>query len=89
MVADIAGVFGLFSSTIASAFSTPWNLFAYDEETQASIAYDGISLTAVDYDFASMLPANESRNRIGEASDAFGRIAEFLAADGTVVGVKP
>jgi hypothetical protein len=78
----LLAVFGLLLPTVASAFSTPRNLFAYDEQTQASIAYDGNSLTAFDYDFASTLSANESANRIRDEGGVFAQFAKFLAAKG-------
>src|SRR5438309_1441453 len=78
----LLAVFGLLSPTLASAFSSSWNSFAYDEQNQASMAYDGFSLSTFNYDSAAVCVADEKEIQTEGDGSVFVGFAKFLAAEG-------
>ncbi len=77
----LLAVFGLLLPTVASAFSSARNLFAYDEQNQASMTYDGCSLSAFAYDSAAVCVADKKEiQTVGDAG-LFAHFAEFAAKE--------
>ena len=73
-------MFGPLSPINASAFLRNQNLFAYDEQNQARLTYDGDSQSVYNYDAATVPVADEKEDRIVVASGFFAKFSEFLAA---------
>lgn len=82
----VLAVVGLLLATVASAFSSAANLFAHEEQNQASIAYDGGSLSAFNYDSATVRVADEKEIQTVGPGGFFADFTEFLAAK-TGIGV--
>lgn len=78
----LLAVFGLLVPNVASAFSSAPNLFAYDEQNQTTIVYDGPSLVSFDYDSASVPPANENDNLTVRRGGIFAKFVKLVAAEG-------
>jgi hypothetical protein len=77
----LLSIFGLFLPVAASAFSSAPNSFAYDERNQVSIVYDGLSLTAFNYDSAAVRVADEEEIQPVGACSLFADFGQFLAAN--------
>lgn len=70
----------LFAVLFAGSVLTPSASWGYEEQARQSIAYDGSSFLASNYDFRTTPSTKEHANGFGGTSGLFAKYAEFLAA---------